>query len=60
MHPLCVHPNEEDMCTQRFTYGIRKSIVRLKMAVFFALSVKMVLVKSTEDEGILTMATVKF
>ena len=60
MHPFCVHRNEEDMCTQLFTYGIRKSIVRLKMAVLFALSVKVVLMKSTEDQGILTKATVKF
>ena len=46
--------------TQLFTCGIRKSIVRLKMAVFFALSVKVVLMKSTENEGIVTKATVKF
>ena len=45
---------------QLFTYGIRKIIVRLVMVVFFAFSVRVVLMKSTEDEGILTMATVKF
>ena len=43
VHPLCVHPKEEDiMCTQLSTYGIRKSIVRLKMTVFVTLSEKVV------------------
>ena len=39
---------------QLFTYGIRKIIVRLVMVVFFAFSVRVVLMKSTEDEGIST------
>ena len=60
MRLLCVHPSEENGCTQLFTYAIRKIIVCLVMVVFFALSVGVVLMKSTEDEGISTMATVKF
>ena len=60
MHTLCVHPSGEDVCTQLFTYTIRKIIVRLVMMVFFALSVGAVLIKPTEDEEILTIATVKF
>ena len=35
-------------------------IVRLVMVVFFVFSVRVVLMKSTEDEGISTMPTVKF
>ena len=60
MRLLCVYPSEEDGCMQPFTYGIRKIIVRLVMVVFFALSVRVVLMKSTEDEGISTIPTVKF
>ena len=45
---------------QLFTYGIRKIILRLVMVVFFAFSVRLVLMKSTEDEGISTIPTVKF
>ena len=45
---------------QLFTYGIREIMVRLLMVVFFAFSVQVVLMKSTEDEGISTMPTVKF
>ena len=59
MHLLCVHPGKEDVCTELFTYAIRKIILRLEMVVFFALSVGVVLMKSTEDEGISTKATVK-
>ena len=67
MRLLCVYPSEEDWCMQlftygkrKFTYGIRKTIVRLVMVVFFAFSVRVVLMKSTEDEGISTIPTVKF
>ena len=61
MRLLCVyHPSEEDGCMQHFTYGIRKIIVRLVMVVFFAFSVRVVLMKSTEDEGISTIPTVTF
>ena len=62
MRQLCVYPSEEDGCMQLFTYGIREIIVRLVMVVslFFAFSVRVVLMKSTEDEGISTMPTVKF
>ena len=60
MRLLCVYPSEEDWCMQLFTYGIRKIIVRLVMVVFFAFSVRVVLMKSTEDEGISTIPTVKF
>ena len=60
MRLLCVHPSEEDGCMQLFTYGIRKIIVRLVMVVFFAFSVRVVLMKSTEVEGISTIPTVKF
>ena len=58
MRLLCVYPSEEDGCMQLF--GIREIIVRLVMVVFFAFSVRVVLMKSTEDEGISTMPTVKF
>ena len=60
MRLLCVYPSEEDGRMQLFTDGIRKIIVRLVMVVFFALSVLVVLMKSTEDEGISTIPTVKF
>ena len=60
MRLLCAYPSEEDGCMQLFTYGIRKIIVRLVMVVFFAFSVQVVLMKSTEDEGISTISTVKF
>ena len=62
MRLLCVYPSEEDGCMQLFTYsyGIRKIIVRLLMVVFFAFSVRVVLMKSTDDEEISTMPTVKF
>ena len=56
---LCLS-HEEDGCMQLFTYGIRKIIVRLVMVVFFAFSVRVVLMKSIEDEGISTIPTVKF
>ena len=59
MHLLCVHPGKEDVCTERFTCAIRKIILRLEMVVFFAHSAGVVFMKSTEDEGISTMATVK-
>ena len=48
------------MGVHNFSYGIRKIIVRLVMVVFFAFSVRVVVMKSTEDEGISTMPTVKF
>ena len=35
-------------------------MVRLVMVILFAFSVRVVLMKSTEDEGISTMPTVKF
>ena len=38
----------------------KEIVVRLVMVVFFAFSVLVVLMKSTEDEGISTMPTVKF
>ena len=60
MSCACSVFSEEDGCMQLFTYGIRKIIVRLVMVVFFAFSVRVVLMKSTEDEGISTMPTVKF
>ena len=60
MRLLCVYPRDEDGCMQLFTDGIRKIIVRLVMVVFFAFSVRVVLMKSTEDEGISTIPTVKF
>ena len=60
MRLLSVYPSEEDGCMQLFTDGIRKIIVRLVMVVFFAFSVRVVLMKSTEDEGISTIPTVKF
>ena len=60
MHLLCVHPGKEDVCTELFTNAIRKIILRLEMVVFFALSAGVVLMKSKEDEGISTMAIVKF
>ena len=60
MRLLCVYPSEEDGYMQLFTYGIRKIIVRLVMVVFFAFSVRVVLMKSTENEGISTIPTVKF
>ena len=60
MRLLCVYPSEEEGCMQLFAYGIRKIIVRLVMVVFFAFSVRVVLMKSTEDEGISTIPTVKF
>ena len=60
MRLLCVYPSEEDWCMELFTYGIRKIIVRLVMVVFFAFAVWVVLMKSTEDDGISTMPTVKF
>ena len=59
MRLLCVYPSEKDGCMQLFTYGIRKIIVRFVMVVFFAFSVRVVLMKSTEDKGISTMPTVK-
>ena len=60
MRLLYVYPSEEDGLMELFTYGMRKIIVRLAMVVFFAFSVQVVLMKSTEDEGISTMPTVKF
>ena len=60
MRLLCVYPSEEDGCMQLFTYGIRKINVRRVMVVLFAFSVRVVLMKSTEDDGILTMPNVKF
>ena len=43
-HPLCAHPSEEDVCTELFTYAIRKIIIRLEMVApaFFVLSVGVV------------------
>ena len=60
MHPLCVRPGKEDVCTELFTYAIRKIILRLEMVEFFALSAWGGFDEITEDEGILTMANVKF
>ena len=59
MRLLCVYPSEEDGCMQLFTDGIRKIIVRLVMVVIFAFSVRVVLMKSTEDEGTSPIPTVK-
>ena len=60
MRLLCVYPSEEDGCMQLLIYGIRKIIVRLEMVVFFGFSMRVVLMKSTKDDGISTMPTVKF
>ena len=60
--PALCFPSEEDGSygMQLFTYGIRKIIVCLVKVVFFALSVRVVLMKSTEDEGVSTMPTTNF
>ena len=35
MHLLSVHPGKEDVCTELFTYAIRKLIFRLEVVMFF-------------------------
>ena len=35
MHLLCVHPGKEDVCTELFTYAIRKLIFRLEVVMIF-------------------------